>query len=168
MAGKSKFGKLKPLVRAAWEEGKADKAIARETGVPISTVKRWRRSFEDPDPGSDPDEPPTESRFRPRPKPVQKPRGTPPNVVAIEGGRAQVAKFNRVVKVAGSIMDDPNQPGGIRVQAANTMLKAIALSAELPAHILQEVEQHSLTASVEEVEARGDEQIAQDYRELLG
>jgi hypothetical protein len=31
-----------------------------------------------------------------------------------------------------------------------------------------EEEQHSLGASVEEVEARGDEQIAQDYRELLG
>ena len=169
MAGKSKFGKLKPLVRAAWEEGKADKAIARETGVPISTVKRWRRSFEDPDPGSDPVEPPVDARFRAKPPPdrdaPQPPRS---KVVPIDGGRAHAAAYLDAKKITISIMKDTNQPGAVRIQAVNAMTKLLDLSARLPKHILMEEEEHSLTASVEEVEGRGDEQIAQDYRELLG
>jgi hypothetical protein len=48
------------------------------------------------------------------------------------------------------------------------MLKAIALSAQLPQHHIDEMEQHSLGDSVQEVENLGDEAIAQSYRELLG
>jgi hypothetical protein len=171
MAGKSKFGKLKPLVRAAWEEGKADKAIARETGVPISTVKRWCRSFAaDPDLDPDPVETPVNPRFL-RKAPPSRDTPQPPtksNVVSIDGGRAHAAAYLDAKKITISIMKDVNQPGAVRIQAVNAMTKLLDLSARLPRHILMEEEQHSLGASVEEVEGRGDEQIAQDYRELLG
>ena len=172
MAGKSKYARQKPEVKALWEQGLGARAITAQTGVPVSTVNRWMLAFAaDPDLDPDQAEPPSPKRSKPRAKPRTRPEPPPPaksKIVAIEGGRAQVAKFHKVVKVTTSIMDDVNQPGGVRIQAANTMLKAIALSAELPQHILDEVEQHSLRASVDEIEGRGDEAIAQNYRELLG
>jgi hypothetical protein len=174
MAGKSKFAKLKPKVRAAWEQGKKRREITREIGVPISTVNRWCAEFEaDPDHvDTDPDREPAPA---PKAKPVRAAVGTAPpssnlKVVSMDDARArlEVNLFKKACDLFVDIVDNKKEPGAVRVQAANGLLKATMLKAQLPAHSINGTEKISISASVEEVETRGDEQIAQDYRELLG
>jgi methylaspartate ammonia-lyase len=78
------------------------------------------------------------------------------------------SRFAKACKLFETIIDDRREPGAVRVQAANGLLRAAAMEAELPKHIITGSDKVSISASVEEVEGRGDEQIAQDYRELLG
>jgi hypothetical protein len=175
MAGKSKFAKLKPKVRAAWEQGKKRREITREIGVPISTVNRWCAEFEaDPDHvDTDPDREPAPA---PKAKPVKVLSEAPPlppgraRVVSMDDARSELrpSRFAKACKLFETIIDDRREPGAVRVQAANGLLRAAAMEAELPKHIITGSDKVSISASVEEVEARGDEQIAQDYRELLG
>jgi hypothetical protein len=147
--------------------------MARDAGVPRNTMRGWIEQWE-AGVGIPTDTPEATPPSRER-KPVspvsefrQREQSPRSKVVPIDGGRAHAAAYLDAKKITISIMKDPSQPGAVRIQAVNAMTKLLDLSARLPKHILMEEEEHSLTASVEEVEGRGDEQIAQDYRELLG
>ena len=173
MARPGKFDHLKEQAFSRWQEGGPLAVMARDAGVPRNTMRGWIEQWEAGVgiPTDTPEATPPRLERKPA-SPVSKFRqrepSPPSKVVSIDGGRAQAAAYLEIKKTTMAIMKDPNQPGAVRIQAANVGVKLIDLSARLPKHILMEEEQHSLGASVEEVEGRGDEQIAQDYRELLG
>ena len=169
MARKGKFDHLKDQAFQLWKQGHSRRAISRELSAPVSTVNTWCIGWDNADSNqgdSDSNQPTDLASKRLGSDLNQKPPR--PNLVPISGGREHYSKYKMVTDALAAILKSPGEGDGVRVQAANAMLKAIALSADLPQHVLMEEQETSITASVAEVEEKGNETIAQDYREMLG
>jgi hypothetical protein len=162
-----------------WKQGLPISTIAKKLGLPRSTVRGWAAAWENP--------PPPPKKRGPKPKPKGEPKGgelakaqpkaiaspppppppRPPLNLHQPRPDGELPSFVLAENELRRIINNKKTAPGVKVQAANALLKVVVLRAELPPHALTEEAQHSLGDSVEAMEGRGDEQIAQDYRELL-
>jgi len=164
-----------------WKQGLPLNTIAKKLGIPRSTVRSWAAAWEHPPPPPKKRGPKTKPKGEPKcgelakaqpkaiasPPPPPPPPPRPPLNLHQPRPDGEPPSFELAETELRRIINDKDIAPGVKVQAAQALLKVVVLRAELPPHALTEEAQHSLGASVEAMENRGDEQIAQDYRELL-
>jgi hypothetical protein len=90
------------------------------------------------------------------------------NLVPLDGA-ANSSDFSLARVTLRTIARDKNEPGSVRVQASLGLLKMVAMRAELPKHILEEIEEESnLNAERDRLTQSSPVELTRHYREALG